>query len=300
VPGIFHLLMRYSYLVSYYFGTLLGRKRPLLGGVKLTHDCNLSCVHCPFIRKKTTSLTFDQAVSSLKALHDLGVRIVIIEGGEPFLWSDGEKHLSDLVCEAGRLFFNVGVTTNGTFPIEVSADIVWVSIDGMKETHDRIRGTSFERIMQNIAGSSHKRIFAHITINSMNWEEIPALVRFLASRVKGITVQFHYPFESTDDVLVLAPDKRATVLDGLMDLKRQGLPVTDSYACLTALKDNSWKCRPWMIASIDPDGRLTQGCYVKDRGKISCKECGFSAHTEISLAYGGSPGALLAGLKIFG
>jgi len=30
----------------------LGRKRPLLGGVKLTHDCNLSCAHCPFWKRK--------------------------------------------------------------------------------------------------------------------------------------------------------------------------------------------------------------------------------------------------------
>jgi MoaA/NifB/PqqE/SkfB family radical SAM enzyme len=294
------LLMRYSYLLSYCFGALIGRKKPILAGVKLTHECNLACVHCPFRKKKTPALTFDQAVSSFNALHHLGVRIIIIEGGEPFLWKDGDKDLNELVREARRFFFNVGVTTNGTFPLDAATDIVWVSIDGMKQTHDRIRGTSFDRIMQNISESSHERIFAHITINSMNWEEVPEIVRFLAGKVKGITVQFHYPFEESEDSLILEGEKRAKVLDQLMKLKRQGLPVSDSYACLKALKKNRWKCRPWMIASVDPGGKLTHGCYVKDRGRISCEECGFSAHTEISLAYGGSPGALLAGLKIFG
>ena len=54
-----------------------------------------------------------------------------------------------------------------------------------------------------------------------------------------------------------------------------------------------------MIASVDPSGELTHGCYVKGRGRISCERCGFSAHTEISLAYGGVLGSILAGDRIF-
>jgi hypothetical protein len=44
---------------------------------------------------------------------------------------------------------------------------------------------------------------------------------------------------------------------------------------------------------------MTRGCYVKDRGPISCEHCGFAAHTEISLAYSGVIGAMLVGKKIF-
>jgi len=77
------------------------------------------------------------------------------------------------------------------------------------------------------------------------------------------------------------------VLCNLIKMKKDGLPIANSYACLQALKDNRWKCHPWMIASVDPDGKITQGCYVKNRGEISCEKCGFSAHTEISLAYSG-------------
>jgi MoaA/NifB/PqqE/SkfB family radical SAM enzyme len=289
----------YSYLIRYYVASLFGQKRPILGGIKLTHACNLSCTQCPFRQREAISLSFPQALSALRTLHDWGVRILIIEGGEPFLWRDEAYDLSDIVAQARKLFFTVGVTTNGTFPIEVDSDIVWISIDGMQETHDRLRGKSFERIMANLKATMHPKVYAHMTINALNWREVPELVAFLSDKVKGITVQFHYPYQEVTDKLLLPPDQRRQVLDDLIRLKRRGLPIANSYACLQALKENRWRCRPWMIASVDPDGQLTHGCYVKNRGEVACEQCGFSAHTEISLAYGWRIGPLLTGHRIF-
>jgi MoaA/NifB/PqqE/SkfB family radical SAM enzyme len=237
----------------------------------------------------------------MKTLYAWGVRILIIEGGEPFLWREGSHDIREVVNEARKLFFSVGITTNGTFPIEVDADIVWVSIDGLKETHDHIRCKSFDKAIANIEASLHPKIYAHVTINTLNWKELPDLVKFLSPRVKGITIQFHYPYEGNvaSDELLLPFDRRRDVLDTLIALKREGFPVADSYACLEALKENRWKCRPWMIASVNPDGSMTRGCYVKDRGSISCEHCGFAAHTEISLAYNGVIEAMLVGKQIF-
>ncbi len=292
-------LKQYGTLLSYYLGTRLGSKKPILGGMKLTRQCNLRCRHCPFWRKPAPSLSFSRAVSCMEALRAWGVRILILEGGEPFLWRDGDAGLEAVVGKAKKLFSCVGVTTNGTFPIEVDADVVWVSIDGLQETHDAIRGQSFTTAMTNIAASSHPNIYAHITINSLNWKEIPELVESLSARVKGITIQFHYPYPGVEESLLLPLAQRRTVLDRLIELKKAGLPVADSCACLEALKDNTWKCHPWMIASVDSDGILTRGCYVKRRGEISCERCGFAAHTELSLAYGGVLEAIRAGNRIF-
>ena len=299
MEGTIEQIKRCGYLFLYYLGSLIGKKKPLLGGIKLTHNCNLSCIHCPFHKRKSSSLSFPQVLSSLTTLYDWGVRIIIVEGGEPFLWRDGEYDIRNVVAEAKKLFFSVGVTTNGTFPIEIDSDVIWVSIDGLKEMHDRIRGQSFERIMANIESSSHPRIYAHVTINSLNWKEVPELVEYLSPKVKGITVQFHYPYQEVEQDLFLPSGERRKVLDDLIEMKRRGLPIADSYACLEALKNNRWRCRPWMIASVDPNGKLTHGCYVKDRGEISCERCGFSVHTEISLAYGGVIESILVGSRIF-
>jgi len=279
---------------------LLNIKKPVLAGVKITHVCNLKCKHCPFWSKQAGSLSFSQVKESFKNLYDIGARVVIIEGGEPFLWKDNGCDIRDIVKEARKLFFSVGITTNGTFPLEVDSDIIWVSIDGLKETHDQIRGESFEKIMANLENCSHPNVYAHITINSVNREEVPELVEFISSKVRGITIQFHYPYDGVEDKLFLPFSQRHKILDSLIKMKRDGFPIANSYACLRALKDNRWKCHSWMIASVGPDGKITQGCYVKNRGEISCEKCGFSAHTEISLAYSGVIEALRVGNKIFG
>ncbi len=290
----------YAYLFSCYVKSrLFNIKRPLLAGLKITHLCNLKCRHCPFWQKEKVSFSFSQVKNSLRALHDLGVRLVIIEGGEPFLWKDSSYDIRDVVAEAKKLFFSVGITTNGTFSLEADSDVIWVSIDGLKKTHDLLRGESFDRIMVNIKKSTHSKIYAHTTINRMNQGEIPEMVKFLSDRVKGLTFQFHYPYTEDANGLLLTFEERKIVLEELIKLKKDGFPIANSYACLQALKDNKWRCHSWMIASVEPDGKLTQGCYIKGRGEVSCKKCGFSAHTEISLAYGGVIEAIKAGKKIF-
>ncbi|MFC1582113.1 radical SAM protein [Planctomycetota bacterium] len=292
-------LRTYTYYTSYFLQSLIGRRKPLLGGLKLSHACNLTCRACPFWRKAGDGLSFSQAETAMRELHRRGVRLLIIEGGEPFLWKDGENGLEDIVALARKLFFNVAITTNGTFPLKTRADLIWVSIDGLQPTHDRLRGPSFEKIMGHIGTSEHPAIFAHMTINRENHLEIPALVEFLTPHVKGITIQFHYPYQEGEEDLALEPQARIAVLNELIRLKKEGLPVADSYTCLKALRNNTWTCRPWMIASVDPDGTIHQGCYVQNRGKVSCNDCGFAAHTEISLAYGGHLGAILCGNRIF-
>ena len=287
-----------GYLASCFVRSLAGERRPLLGGIKLSHACNLSCLHCPYWRRKSASLSLSQAAAALDTLYECGVRILIIEGGEPFVWRDGEHDVNSVVRLARKLFFTVGITTNGTWPIETEADNVWVSIDGLRETHNRIRGETFDQVMANIEASAHPRIHAHVTINSLNWREIPELVRFLSDKVKGVTVQFHYPYDELDADLLLGRDERRQVLDDLIALKRSGYPLSDSVACLKALKDNRWRCKPWMIASVDPNGRATRGCYLSGRGSISCERCGFSAHTEMSLAFAGNFGAIRTGIEL--
>jgi len=298
--NLIHNIRKNIYYASYYCAARLGHRRPLLAGIKLTHDCNLRCDHCPFWKKTGARLSFQQALSAMQELHRKGVRLIIFEGGEPFLWRDGDYAVSDLVAEAKKLFFSVGITTNGTFPINADADIVWVSIDGLRETHNRLRCNSFDKAMENIKNSTHTRIFAHITINAVNFKETAELVRFLSTRVKGITIQFHYPYQEGEKEMSLNPEERKTVLETLILLKKQGLPVSNSYACLNALKENRWKCHAWMIASVEPDGTITHGCYVRNRGAVSCEKCGFSAHTEISLAYSGVLESILQKNRIFG
>lgn len=215
------------------------------------------------------------------------------------LWRDGSYRVHDLVNVARKLFFSVGMTTNGTLPLDVPTDVLWVSIDGFAETHDRLRGAqAFARLRENISISRHPRLYAHVTANAGNADEIPELLQYLDPLLKGITLQFYYPYNQRDE-LFLDFDRRAVLLDKIILLKRRGLKILNSYQALRALKANTWTCRDWLMDNANPDGSLNHGCYLKGRADIDCSRCGFSPHTEISLAFGGSLQSIQAGLRVF-
>jgi MoaA/NifB/PqqE/SkfB family radical SAM enzyme len=286
---------------GYIFTTylLLRRRKPFLASFKPTYRCNLRCQQCPFFSLGGEDLSFPEALAVLDRLRQRGNRLLIFEGGEPMLWRDGERTIQDLVTEARRRFLCLGMTTNGTRPLDVGTDILWVSIDGFADTHDRLRGAPvFERVIQNIRSSRHPRIYAHLTLNSQNYAEAPDLVRFLSGIVKGITIQFYYPYAARDS-LFLDFERREILLDEMMALKRQGYPLLNSMASLKALKRNTWRCDDWLVDNANPDGTINQGCYLRGRADIDCARCGFSPHTEISLAYQGNLRAIMAGIAIF-
>lgn len=293
-------LTQVTYLVSYYLKSrFLGQKNPILGGIKVTHRCTLKCRQCPYWQRPAEEMGFSQVVEVMDRMYRDGVRILIFEGGEPLLWRDGDHSIHDLIREAKKLFPSVGVTTNGTLPLDVETDVIWVSIDGLEETHDALRGQSFQKIIQHITQSRHPKIFANITISKDNVEEIPELVKFLAPLVKGITIQFFYPYLESENLWV-PWEQRRWVLERLIELKNAGYPVTDSVTALRALMDNNWRCEPWMLCNVEPDGIYNHGCYLKNRTPETnpCQLCGFAAHTEISLAYQFRWGAVMAGKKI--
>jgi len=286
----------YPYLFYHY---VLHRKKPLLASFKLTYRCNLRCKQCPFYAMQSDDLTFPQVVDILDRLYQRGDRLVVLEGGEPMMWKDGDFTIHDVVAAARKRFFSVGITTNGTFPLDVNVNTLWVSVDGLEKTHNELRGAPiFSKIMENISRSQHPRLFAHITINSVNVVEIPELIRFLYKKVKGITVQFYYPYNHKDE-LFLDFDRRERLLEEIIQMKKAGYPVLNSYAALQALKRNTWRCDDRLIDNANPDGTITQGCYLKNRADIDCSKCGFSPHTEISLACQGNIQSILAGQKIF-
>lgn len=282
-----------------FYNYVLRQDKPFLAGFKLTYRCNLKCEQCPFYTLQAPELSFEQVCGLLDALYQRGNRMVIFEGGEPFLWRDGDYGLQDVVNYARQRFYRVGITTNGTLPLAVNSDVIWVSIDGLRDTHNKLRGRAiFDQVIGHIQASTHPRIYAHITVNAVNAPEIPALIRYLTPIVKGITIQFYYPYHQRD-ALFLDFAKRAALLDAVIQLKRAGYPVLNSVPALRALKDNSWRCDDRLIDNLDPDGSMHQGCYLKTRADIDCSKCGFSPHTEISLACRGNLASIWAGKRIF-
>ena len=277
---------------------------PLLASFKVTYACNLRCSACPFhhrIDEENSHMTWDRAIGALHRLRDMGTRIVVFEGGEPLLWRDGDHDIGDLLRYARDLFMRVAVTTNGTFPLDIPADVIWVSLDGCKETHDRLRDGSFDSAWNNLRLASHPRVFVHFTMNRENWRDLEPLTVQLRDipAVKGLTVQLFYPYGQGEETLALSPEERRRALEGAISLKKRGYPILNSTGRLRGMIDNGWVCHDDILANVDPDGTVTTGCYVKSRGEIHCRDCGFTPVAEASGALDLYPGSLYAGWRIY-
>ncbi len=284
---------------------VLRQRIPLVASFKLTYRCNLRCAACPFHQRAAeegSHMSWETACRSLEELHRMGCRFVIFEGGEPLLWQDADHDFSDLVGFAKKRFLSTGATTNGTYDLNVPTDVLWVSIDGVRERHNRLRSNSFDKIFSNIANSRHNRLHIHFTVNLENLEDIGRLPEIFAAypQVRGITFQFFYPYEQGEDDLLLNENERRQAVGQILKLKdSRALNVLNSSGCLKAMVQNSWHCHDWMLANVDPDGRLSTGCYVKGRGAVRCEHCGFTPVAEASRAYDLRPGSIMAGWKIF-
>lgn len=277
---------------------------PLLASFKLTYLCNLTCRACPFhLRAKADNgqIKWNAAVDALEFLRRIGTRIVVFEGGEPLLWRDGRHRLHDLVRQSRKLFLRVAVTTNGTLPLDVPSDIIWVSLDGGKEIQDKLRSDSFDRIESNLKATKHPRVFIHCTLNKLNWRDIDGLARRAQkmTTVRGITVQFFYPYNQGEEELSLSPDERRAAISRVLELKRRGFPILNSADRLKAMLYNRWRCHDDILINVDPDGTITKGCYVKSRGIVNCAHCGFTPVAEASGALDLLPGSLYAGWRLF-
>lgn len=280
------------------------RRVPLLASFKVTYRCNLACLACPFHRRTSAEsrpISWSAAVGALDILRREGARLVVFEGGEPLLWRDGPYRLHDLVLYARRHFLRVAVTTNGTLPLDVPAHTLWVSLDGLKETQDALRSNSFDRVSSHLRDTKHPRVFIHCTLNRANWRDLEGLAEWVRSvpTVRGMTVQFFYPYHQGEDDLALAPDDRRAAVDTLLKLKKGGLPILNSPAGIRAMADNRWRCHDDILINVDPDGAITRGCYVKSRGTINCDACGFTPVAEASGALDFVPGSLRAGWNLF-
>ena len=297
---------QFAYFAKFALIARLGSKykKPLISSFKLTNRCTLKCLHCPFWRSnEILELKYDEIAAILQKLHRDGIKIVIFEGGEPLIWKDREnnKDIHDIIKMSKELFYYICVTTNGTVELSnVESDIIFVSIDGLQKTHDAIRGKSFDRIIENIkANKNSKKIIANICISKINSKEIPELIKFLNDITYGVTIQFFYPYSNVEN-LVISQDEKEQLLKELIKLKKEGYKILDSAACLKKMMKNTWKCYDFLVSSVEPDGKTYYGCYLKNKvDNVSCRDCGFAVHCEISLAYSLNFDALNSAAKIF-
>jgi Fe-coproporphyrin III synthase len=277
---------------------LLRRPTPLIRGLVLTNRCNLRCQHCRLHERPDHDLDFAEAAAAIDAFYDQGGRCLYLEGGEPFLWRDGDHDLDDVVGHAHRRgFLAVIIYTNGTRPVRTAADTVFVSVDGLQATHDALRGRSFDRIIAHIQESTHPSLYINYTINSRNKDDVAPFCAYVDAlpRVRAIFFYFHTPYYGRDSLYIDLDDRRR-VLEQLLDL-RKTYRILNSRAGLLCAMRNDW-ARPMDACSVYEKGMVYSCCRTSDDPAL-CQECGYLSYAEIDQALKLKPSALLNALNYF-
>jgi len=287
------------YGAAYLAGHLLLRKHtPLIRGLVLTNRCNLHCRHCDVAARDAMDLGFDEVTAAVDAFYGDGGRCLYLEGGEPFLWRDGFRGVDDIVAYARRLgYVTVVVYTNGTLPLLTAADTVFVSVDGLRATHDALRGASFDRVMRNIRESPHPSLFVNYTVNALNKDEIGAFCDHIEGfdNIRGVFFYLHTPYYG-HDALELGPAERQRVLKELLAL-RKSHRILNSRAGLLAALRNDW-ARPLDACSVYENGVVYECCRYSGDPDL-CRECGYLSYAEIGEVLRLRPSAVINALKYF-
>lgn len=161
----------------------------------LIRRCNLTCKHCYALSADHDypgELTQDEVFAVMEDLHAFGVRVLILSGGEPLLRPD----LFVIAERAQSMGFYVGLSTNGTLIDAALADriaaqrfdYVGISLDGLRQTHDRFRRLdgAFDRSLAAIRllRTRGVKVGLRYTMTALNQEDFVPLLDLM--RNEGI------------------------------------------------------------------------------------------------------------------
>ena len=268
---------------------LLRKKEPILGTVILTDKCNLKCKHCSVNNITAIVHPYQQIRQEMNQLYDMGIRILFFCGGETFLWQDAGKNLRDLVIEAKQMgFLIVNVVTNGTFPIDLpEADLILLSLDGDRKQHNRIRGDTYDTIMENIKNATSDNICFYMAVNQINKDAIRdvCLTAKNTPNVRAVSFNFHTPYPDTRE-LALSREEKAQCCAVITQMIKEGAPVFNLKSAFPYLINNSFPT-PCYQCVVMEDGKLsTCGRCIDVPGL--CEECGYFFVAEYTLLFRGN------------
>ncbi|MHA2473534.1 MAG: radical SAM protein [Promethearchaeota archaeon] len=253
------------------------RKVPFYVNFDLTWQCNLNCAHCYFmsstseLKNKRTELSREKWVEIFKYHRNLGTKIAVLTGGEPTL-------RMDVIKEAIKIFPSVQVVSNGIIKLPqfdgFKQPMYWVSLDGTKETHNKIRGAKiFDKVIQTVRES---KAVVSAAIHALNYEEIEDIAKIAYDNgASGLVFLLHTSYP--DDPLLLKGDILRKAIKNILKVMREyGNFIFYSRKMLELYLTKEFvpHCifKTGQIKSFYPDG--TQKFCVMGNSPLLCENCG--------------------------
>jgi radical SAM protein with 4Fe4S-binding SPASM domain len=206
---------------------------------ELTYACNMRCKHCGSGcgEKYPDELSTEEALSLCDDVAAMGLRVITLSGGEPFLRKDWEI-LARRLTDRGVA---VNAISNGWFIDEklidraVGAGIVniGVSLDGLEKTHDFIRMKgAYERVLRalDVMNSKGMPTVVCTSVHKMNLPEFPELYKTIKEKkVQRWQFQIASPMGNLLEhkEMVMEPREVDDLIDFSYDVAREGLVAVD-------------------------------------------------------------------------
>jgi MoaA/NifB/PqqE/SkfB family radical SAM enzyme len=250
--------------------------RPSFANLKLTENCQARCISCDYWKSQwRDAIDTARAIDLINQMGDLGIRTLRFTGGEPLLRRD----LFEILKKANTSpFKNLVVQTNGLLIKKLHKEIsaspitnVCVSVDGLKETNDLIRGIRgyFDLAMEGLRLVQGKQIAICVTLNGISAGELHTLAE--TARALGATVYYNmldrkpYFFRNADIVSMWpAGDQVAEIVRFVRDMLKlppyevdyiaryyRGMPVDEPPCVLGFLE-----------VFLASNGDVLSGCHV--------------------------------------
>jgi len=165
--------------------------RPIYVVWELTLKCDLSCRHCGSRagHERPDELSTAECLDLVRQMRELGVLEVTMIGGEAYLrddWTEIGKAMVDSGMAVSMTTGGRGITPERARAAKAAGlTSVSVSIDGMREVHDRLRGVdgSFDRALaaMDALRAAGLIVTCNTQINRLSLAELPELLETIAA-----------------------------------------------------------------------------------------------------------------------
>ena len=287
---------RYYYYYRFLKWWLLKDRSPIGASIKITQRCNLNCKHCGWEKKSWDELNFQQWKRIIDDLYHKGVTVIAVEGGEPTLHPD-VPYIVDYIKHRGLFCIFI---TNGTRDLSsINPDVLWISIDGMQECHDRIRGKgTFNKVLETIKANRNKRIISLTSLSKTNINDIEALCKHFSPLLSGLMFNFTYPYSNISEASLNRAEREAAAKH-LLALKARYPKLLNSTAYLKEVGKKK-TIYPWLLTTVLSNGEQIQGCMVSHIEAYNCSLCDMGCCSELSKVYELKPDAIQFWVNNFG
>lgn len=226
----------------------LARGRLAAASVNLLNRCNQACPMCEVHGGEDVALSLDELARAARALRRMGVRVVELSGGEPFLRPDLADVVRTLDAEGLLYTFNTNgtaVSDAGLAALRAGRGLlqVAVSVDSLDRARYRLlRGRDqLDRALAGLERLRAARLPAALKVNFAmsrhNEDETSALLAFARERGLFLSVfpvnQGPGAHRSSAGLFQASDDERARMaarFDALAALRRRGEPLWEPSA----------------------------------------------------------------------